>query len=89
MALPARDLLGGAQWLLYCQPCRLQDAVFWNKSLCKCVFLDQNEEWITGRKEPHSFCVFLFTQPGIFTLIEQALETLNAHQSCAFGSFYQ
>lgn len=63
MALPARDLPGGAQWILYCQPCRLQDAVFWNKSLCKCVFswpewrMDHWEEGIL-----HFLCVSL--HPG-------------------------
>lgn len=50
--------------------------------------LYQNENVSHRTKEPYSVCGFLFTVPGLFTLIEQALEALNAHQSCAFYCCY-
>lgn len=63
MAFPARDLLGDAQWLLYCQPCRLQDAVFCNKSLCKCVF--SLPEWrMDYCGEGTSQCLCFFVHPA-------------------------
>lgn len=49
-------------------------------------FLDRNEKWVEQGKKPRSVCGFLLALPGIFTLIEQALETLNTHQSRAFSA---